>query len=172
MTSNHGLGTGRSGHFNHSGTYQVRKLLQATHSPVAKAGTEIPSITSLVSLTQGNNSPRSVLDNYSEAQRFQGYAPWDLPGHPYGTRERQNGWVLSKLVDANSRLTTLETMAELVDDLIQSQTRTTMRKALSDDAGGCDAAISAANVHLHDKLLPVVAFIHPATATYLEPLLK
>ncbi|KAH7011104.1 ankyrin repeat-containing domain protein [Ilyonectria destructans] len=115
---------------------------------------EIPSMTSLVSSTQENNSLRTVLDNYSEAQRLQRSVPRGPSGLPYCIRERQNGWVLSKLVDANSRLATLETMAELVDDLIQSQTRTTRQMALSDDA-----AISAASVHLHEKLLPVVAFI-------------
>lgn len=116
-------------------------------------------MTSLVSLTQGNNSLKTVLDNYSKAERPQRHVPPSPSSSSYGIRERQNGWVLSKLVDANSKLATLETMAELVDDLIQSQTRTKLQTFLSGDCGPCDAAISAASVHFHEKLLPVIAFM-------------
>lgn len=116
-------------------------------------------MTSLVSLTQGINSLKTVLDNYSKAQGLQRHVPRSPYSISYAIRERQNGWVLSKLVDANSKLATLETMAELVDDLIQSQTRTKIQMSLSGECGPCDAAISAASVHFHEKLLPVVAFI-------------
>ncbi|KAH7153345.1 ankyrin repeat-containing domain protein [Dactylonectria macrodidyma] len=118
---------------------------------------EMPSLTSLASLTRENNSLRTLLDNYSEAQGIRTHIPQHLPRPMPVNRKRQGGWVLSKLVDANSRLAALETMAELVDDLIQSQAQTPWGPPGS--ASAYDDAISAASVHLHYKLFPVVTFI-------------
>ncbi|KAH7133092.1 ankyrin repeat-containing domain protein [Dactylonectria estremocensis] len=115
---------------------------------------DLPEITSLTSSIRESSSLRTVLDSYSEAQTLRANI------HRYSEfgDKYQDGWVLSKLVDANSRLVALDTIAELVGDLIQSQMRLSKRQVLPSDVADA-AAISAASVHLHNKLFPVVAFL-------------